>query len=138
MPPGSMTLRSSTRRDPDEGHSPVQTRSGNAWDASDPVTVRKGVGADLVTGAGLAVEEQAATSRPTTIVVAIGKREERILWPPDGYDRETFRPPVCFERCLSLCGHPDGTLRASLRVARVVTGGTRRAVSKTRLGARLP
>jgi hypothetical protein len=49
-------------------------------------------GATMVLGAGLAADAQAATSRPTTIVVAKHESGERIRCPPAG-QRVTRRTP---------------------------------------------
>src|SRR3990172_8273091 len=54
------------------------------------------VGGGVVAGVGLAADAQAATSSPTTRVVATPESEERIPAPPDGVSGETFGGARCY------------------------------------------
>src|SRR3989304_99762 len=54
------------------------------------------VGGGVVAGVGLAADAQAATSSPTTRVVATPESEERIPGPPDGVSGETFGGARCY------------------------------------------
>src|SRR3972149_5060588 len=55
-------------------------------------------GSGGVTGTGLAADAQAATSSPTTTVVATRESEKRIPCPPDGMSGETFGGCPCYLR----------------------------------------
>ncbi|OGO56019.1 MAG: hypothetical protein A2Z32_06135 [Chloroflexi bacterium RBG_16_69_14] len=50
----------------------------------------------VVAGAGLAVDVQAAISRPMTMKVAIREMEERIPGPLEGIDGRTLGQACCY------------------------------------------